>query len=93
MDKSNSAVPVADIRIARTEADRLLLGGDCLLYRSGVELTLAQSEECEDPIAIQREHHLVFGNGLRISALRPQHPAFGVMRDSALGRGSQGLSG
>ena len=55
------------------------------------ELALAESVQCAHRVAIEREHRLVFGNGLRISALRAQHLAFGEMRKRAAGRCRQGL--
>jgi len=40
---------------------------------------------------LEREHRLVLANGLRVSVLRAQHLAFGVMRVTAAGRRGQGL--
>src|ERR1700686_3981857 len=70
MDDPNSAVPVADVGIAWTEADGLLLQRDSLLCRSGKELAPAERGECEHPVAIGRDHGLEFGNGLLASRHR-----------------------
>jgi hypothetical protein len=42
-------------------------------------------------IEVGRERRLVFGYGLRISPLRPEHLALGVMRKTITGRCGQGL--
>jgi hypothetical protein len=78
--------PNTELRITGAEPDGFLYERDRLLYRPGEELALPESEVCEDPVSVQREHCLVFGSGFRVSALSPQHLAFGDMCQLAAGR-------
>src|SRR6266852_1414111 len=79
------AIPNAELRITGAEPYGLLHERDRLLYRPGFKLALAEREYCEHPVAIEREHCLIFGNGLLMSALCAQHLAFGEMRKGAAG--------
>src|SRR4029077_20559364 len=69
----------ADLGIARTEPDGLLLGRDKLLYQPGHELAPAKMGVCVGPVAVERDGCLVFENGLVVSVLRAQHLASGKM--------------
>ena len=91
--RPDPAVKQADLGIAGTEPDGLLLGRDKLLDRPGHELAPAEMGVCVGPVAVKRDHRLVFGNGLVISVLRAQHLGFGEMRGRAAGRGGQGSLG
>jgi len=86
MHEPNPVVINADIWIAGTEAEGLLLQRYHLLNRPNEELALAEGGYCEHPVAIEREHCLVFGNGLLESALSAQNLAFREMRERAARR-------
>ena len=85
MHERNLPVPKAERGITRAEPDCLLYQRNRVLYGPGIELALAESGERVYPVAIQRQQRLVFGNGLRVSALRAQQLTFGVMRKWAAG--------
>src|SRR5262249_53552434 len=87
----NYKVENADRGIAWTDANSLLLQRYHLVYGPGCELALGECGYCEHPVAIKREHRLVFGNGLLGSATSAQHLAFGEMCKLAARRGSQGV--
>src|SRR6516164_6288561 len=86
MYQANVFVPNAELGIPRAEPDGPLDERDRLPDGSGEKLTLAESEVCEDPVSVQREHSLVLGNGLRVPALRPQHLTLGDVCQLAAGR-------
>ena len=91
MHERDLPIPKAERGITRAEPNGLLYQRDRLLYRPAIELALAESEERIYPVPIQREHRLVFGNGLRrIDAARAA-TTFGVMRKWTAGRCCQGL--
>jgi hypothetical protein len=75
MHEPNAVIPSADVGIARAEADGSLQERDYLLERSGLELAPTDSRQCVHMVAVQRDHHLVFGNGLLRAALRSKHLA------------------
>jgi hypothetical protein len=91
MRLTDSEIPNAKLGIARAEADCLLLGGDCLLYRANQEFASTDIGQCLHRVAIGRKRRLVFGNSFLTSPLRTQHLASGVMCERAAGRGCQGL--
>ena len=64
MPGPDPAIEKADLGIAGTEPDGLLLGRDQLLDRPGHELAPAEMGVCVGPVAVERDHRLVFGNGL-----------------------------
>ena len=45
------------------------------------------------PVAIERDHHFVFGNGVGVSVLSAQHLGFREMRDGAARQRRQGPLG
>src|SRR6516164_3564117 len=63
MDHANPPIPIRDPRIARAEPNCLLLGRNCLVYRSSEELAEAQGSYCSYPVAIERDCNFKFGNG------------------------------
>src|SRR6516162_8856120 len=65
--------PDADPGFMRAEPHGAFEQRDRLLDRPGEELALADKAECARRVAIGREHRLVFGYGLRKSALCAQH--------------------
>ena len=69
MHEPDLVIMNAELRITGTEAEGLLL------YRPCEELALAESVICANPVAIQRECRLVFGNSLREPALCAQYRA------------------
>src|SRR3984893_16293796 len=90
-------IPKADVAIAGTEADGLLLEQDRLLYRPDVDFASADMAYCACPIAIGRERHLVFADRLPAPAHGAQELTFGKMRKRVAGRCDrsvqQGLAG
>ena len=82
-----------DLGIARTESNGLFLSRDQLLHRPGHELAPSEMRVCVGPVAVERDHCLVFGNGLVASVLRAQHLGFGEMCERAAGRCGQGSLG
>jgi len=72
MHPTNPAIHVADEGIAGTEAKGEFLERDYLLYRPDETLTIGESGYRAHPVAIERNHCLVFRNGLLVSALRSQ---------------------
>ena len=93
MHAPDPAIEKADLGIARTEPDGLLLGRDQLLDRPGHELAPAEMGVCVGPVAVERDDGLVFGNGLVVSVLRTQHLAFGETRERAARRRGEGSLG
>src|SRR5215469_1908756 len=93
MSQPDLTVVSADESIAGTEPDGLLCERDRFLYRSGEELAVGKRVKLVNWIEIGRDRRLVFGYGLRISTLRPQHFALGRMRKTIAGRCGQGLPG
>src|SRR5262249_44605120 len=89
--KTDHLVPDTELRIAGTEPDGALDERDRLVYRAGLELALPEREERVYPIAIQREHRLVFRYSVRIAALRPQYLAFREIRRGPVGCRRQGV--
>jgi hypothetical protein len=86
-------VPTAAPRFMRAQPHGSLDERDRFFDRPGVDLARAKIEECAHRIGVVGEHCLVFGNCLRISALRAQHLAFRPMRSWAAWRCVQGLPG
>jgi hypothetical protein len=60
MGFANPEIISVDLWIARTKADGSLLGWDELLYRPGHEFAPAESCYRVNPIAVYREHPLVW---------------------------------
>jgi hypothetical protein len=85
-------IPIADVGIARTEANSLLLGWNHGFYPTGVELGQAEMGDCSHPVAVERDRHLVFWNRLLESLLRAQHLALGEMRKRAPRQCRQGFA-
>jgi hypothetical protein len=84
-------IPNADVGIAGTKANGLLLERDRLLYRPDVDLASTDMGYCARPIAIGRERRLVFADRLLAPTRGAQELAFGPMRKRAPGRRRQGL--
>src|SRR5207248_2041628 len=61
--------------------------------RAGYELAPAEMGICVGPIAVERDHGLVFENRLVVSVLRAQYLGLGEMRDRTARRRGQGALG
>ena len=64
--------PNAELRVARAQSDGAFYERDRFFDRTGVKLGLAETEIGVDPVAVQCEHRLVFGDRLGKAALRAQ---------------------
>src|SRR5436190_23895852 len=93
MSGSDPAEKQADLGIAGTKPDRLLLRWDQLLDRPGHEVAPAEMGVCVGPVAVERDHGFVFGNSLAVSMLRAQNLGFSKMCDRAAGYDGRGLLG
>src|SRR5215472_776230 len=90
MRAPDPAIEKADLGIAGTEPDGLLLGWDQRLDRSGHELAPAEVGIGVGPVAVERDDGLVFEYGLVVAVLRAQHLALGETRERAARRRGQG---
>src|SRR5256885_5177016 len=86
----NPGIEQPDLRIAWAEPDGLLLARDQLLDRAGHKLAPTKMRIRMRPVAIERDHHFVFGNGVGVSVLSAQHLGFREMRDGAARQRRQG---
>src|ERR1700757_157715 len=93
MSLPDPEIPEADLRIAGTEADRLLLGGDSLLYRPDEDLAAANGSKRPDVVRIVREYALIFGDRFLQMALHAQHVTSSKMRNRVPRRARQGFQG
>src|SRR5215831_10925397 len=73
MNKPDLPIEDAHKSIAGAEPDCLLFERDRFLYRPCKELAMGKTVRSVYRIEIGRDRRLVFGYGLRISMLRPQH--------------------
>src|SRR5215471_11822407 len=79
MHFANTVINNGDLGISGAKTNGVLHERDYFLYGARHQLAVAESEQRPYGVAIEREHGLVFGNGLVISALRAQHLAAGEM--------------
>jgi hypothetical protein len=91
MHQADPAKPTAEQGIAGTEAYCSLDQWDVFLYCPGIEFALADVGICANAIAIDSNHHLVFGNSLLEPILHPQDVAARGMCERAARRCRQGL--
>src|SRR5947207_15867492 len=91
MSGSDPAEKQADLGIAGTKPDRLLLGWDQLLVRPGHKVAPAEMGVCVGPVAVERDRGFVFRNSLAVSVLRAQHLGSSKMCDRAAGQRGQRL--
>src|SRR2546430_14853013 len=91
MSGSDPAEKQADLGIAGTKPDRLLLGWDQLLDRPGHEVAPAEMGVCVGPVAVERDHGFVFRNRLAESVQRAQHLVSCKKCARAAGPPGQGL--
>ena len=92
MNKADREVSVGNQGIAGAEADGLLGKLDRLFARAaGQKLAPAETGKRADRVAIDGEHHFVFGNRVLASALRAEQPGLGLVSERVLGGYCQGL--
>src|SRR5436305_12571574 len=89
----NPGIEQPDLRIAWAEPDGLLLAGDQLLDRAGHKLAPTKMRIRMRPVAIERDHHFVFGVGVGVSVLSAELLGFREMRDGAARQRRQGPLG
>src|SRR4029077_7727062 len=79
MHLSDRVIPIAYLRIAGAEAERLLMQFDRFVEQSDPELAPAETRKSVDPTMVERERLLIFRDALLVAAGRAQHLAVGVM--------------
>src|SRR5262249_8074312 len=70
MRTPDPAIEKADLWIAGTEPDGLILGWNQRLNRPGHEIAPAKMGVCVGPVAVERDDGLVFEDGLVVPVLR-----------------------
>ena len=91
--KPNPEIVEADLGIAGTEPNGSFLGRNSFVDGSDHELAPSEMRMCVGPVAVERDDGLIFGYGLIVAVLRPQHLAFGEMCERAAWRCGQGPLG
>ena len=79
VDHADPPIPIRQPRIARTEADRLLLRRDRFLDPARQELAYPEIGDGDHPVAIGGDRDLVFRDGRLISLLGAQKLRLGEM--------------
>src|SRR2546423_41556 len=93
MRQANAAIVKADLGIAGTEPDGLLLGGDNLLYRPRKELAPAKMGIWIRPVAVESDGRLILENGLVVWVLSAYPRPLGETGGGAAGRARHGSLG
>ena len=86
MGFANTEIPIMERWVPRTEPDGLLLRRDRVLDLPDVGLAATDGSYRAHRVAIECEGSLVFGDGLRTSALGAQHLGFSAMSNRTAGR-------
>src|SRR5690242_13820835 len=69
MSLADTEIPVEEFGITGAELDCALLSGYRLIHRTDIGLAPAEVGQSISKVAVERQHHFVFGNRLSISAL------------------------
>jgi hypothetical protein len=92
MHLADPMIPIADLRIAGAEAERLFVQFDCFVEQSDPKFAPTETSQSVGPAAVERERLLIFGDALLVAPARAQHLAKSVMGDRAARRDRQGLT-